>query len=135
MLAPKIDFKSRSSLDVKYEQNSVAIVTSFDDKDQAPYEIEVGGLKESPTERCKKIIQEELLNVQAELYQKKEVIEHAVLDPEVSRSNVVRDEVKAIYILKNPDHRDEQTEVFARHLLVKMNLPEAIRQNEMEDAK
>ena len=135
VLAPKTDFKPRSSLDVKYEQGGVATVTGFGENDQAPYEIQVGGLKEPPSERCKKAIQEELLDVQAELYQKKEVIERAALDPEISPSNVVRDEAKAIYIRKNPDHTDEEAEVFAQHLLVKMALPEAVRQQQKKAEK
>ena len=133
VLAPKTDFRPRSSLDVKYEQGGAATLTGFGDHGQAEYQIEIGGLRAPPSERCKKAIQEELLDVQAELYQTKEVIEQAALNPEISPSNVVRDAAKAIYIRKNPKHSDEEAEVFAQHLLVKMALPELIRQHQQEE--
>ena len=134
VLAPKIDFKPRSSWDVKCEQGRVAVITDLDKEGQPSYTLEVDGLKDPPTDRCKKAIQEELLDVQAELYQNREVVEQAALNPDISSSNALRDAAKVIYIRKNPNHSDEEAEIFAQHLLVKMSLPELMRQREAEEA-
>lgn len=140
VLAPKLNFIPRASYDLRRAELGVDGVLreepgGFINEERTGGTLAVKGLAEPNSPKCQKVIDEQMPDLMAELYQDKDLLAAAALDKTQNAGNVIRDYGMRAVARRNPDLDVEGQEIVAQHLLANIVLPVMARERAGAEGK
>ena len=140
VLAPKLNFVPRASFDLRRAEMMADGALreepgGFINEDGTGGTMVVKGLAEPNSPKCQKVIDEQMPDLMAELYQDKDLLAAAALDKTQNAGNVIRDYGMRAVARRNPDLDIEGQEIVAQHLLANLVLPVMARERAGAEGK